>query len=465
MAVAHPPLGLAATGWVALLPLLRALDGASTRSRLWYGWVAGTCGALGVTGPWMFHAARDYFEMSVAIAGLFTFLVNQLFVSSYFMAFGLASGWVRRPALRVLYLPLLFTAVEYARATVGVGNPWAQLGATQTWPVLMQVADLGGVYGLTLLLAMSASALDGLRRSPSSLLATMLLTAAVVAYGYRCLDAPRGLPTQPVALVQAALPNSERGRPRFFARHWQVYVEQTAALVAPPGTLVVWPENAVGFFPEDNPELLEPLREILVLRGWRLLFGAPRAATRPGADAALFNSVFLLDGAGLHPVYDKRALLPFVERGFLDASAGPYVAGVGDGAIAAGLAVAICFEAIYPSLVAPAVRAGADLLINLSNDSWFEAGAGPEQHYQAARWRTVENRISLVRVTNSGISAVVDSYGREIARLTPGRAEAVLVQVPRGRGESIYLRFGDWFVALCVLVAVALIAIDRRRHS
>ena len=161
-------------------------------------------------------------------------------------------------------------------------------------------------------------------------------------------------------------------------------------------------------------------------------------------------------------MYDKRVLLPFVERFPLHGEDGPFLPGREPIIFSAGnvrFGTLICYEAIYPHLARELVRKGARLLVNISNDSWFQAGAGPEQHYQIARFRAVENRVSLVRVTNSGVSGVIDPFGREILRLPEHAAVARSVPVPISSEGSFYTRHGDVFALLCIGVsAVALMA-------
>ncbi len=454
----YPPFSYAAIGWLALTPLIVALRGATPRQGLWLGWVAGTIGALGVTGYWMYHAANDYFALSPLAAALFTVAINQAFVSVYFMLFGLAATVRRKP--RPLFLAALFVTIEYARAQLFSGNPWAQLGQSQDIPILMQVCDLTGIYGLSFLLAWTAAALADVRRSWRPLAAAALAVVLVLAYGsWRLQTSVHDAAVVPIGLVQGALPNVERGDPRFFARHLQTYLDLSAALDLPPQALLVWPENAVGFFPAENAPLLVAPREVLRVHDASLLFGAPRASGMEGV-AAIFNSAYLLRASGLETVYDKRVLLPFVESTPLRRQDGPYLAGdhVGIFPLASTpTGVLICYEAIYAGLGTEVARNGAGVLVNLSNDSWFESGAGPEQHFQAAKFRAVENHMSLVRVTNSGVSAVVDPNGREILRLPSKQSVARLVAVPVGAGVSFYSLHGDVFAAACIVfVLVAL---------
>src|SRR5262249_39685709 len=132
----------------------------------------------------------------------------------------------------------------------------------------------------------------------------------------------------------------------------------------------------------------------------------------------------------------------------------------------ARVAPLICFEIIYADLARTLVADGADVLVNFSNDSWFDAGAGPAQHYELARFRAIENRISLLRVTNSGVSGAFDPSGRELARLPVDVPAAQAVSVPLRAGGSFYTRHGDWFAWLCtVAVAIRLCDALRRRRA
>lgn len=453
----YPPFNVSLLGWIALTPLLLAIDATTPRTALTIGWLTGTIGSLAVTGFWMFHAARHYFHLSSLRAVAFTVGVNQVFVALYFALFAFAATLLPARRWRFLLLPTLFVATEYARAHVLTGNPWALLGQSQHHLALIQICDVTGIYGLSFVLALTAAAIAELRdtRIPAATAAVMLVL--VLLYGQWRTDtvAPRG--GLQVTMVQANLPNDQRGRPEWFAEHLRRYLELTRRADSSPGTLIVWPENAIGFFPQENPPLLDGVAELLRADHAALLAGAPRAGERPEV-AALYNSAYLFTADGIRGVYDKRVLLPFVERLPLRPEDSPYLPGTGATLFPIAntrFGVLICYEAIYPELARELVTRGAEFLVNISNDSWFEAGAGPEQHYAIARFRAVENHVSLVRVTNSGTSGVIDPVGREIARLPARQAAATSVLVPIGAGGSFYTRHGDLFAAACITVTIA----------
>lgn len=449
-----PPFSFAILGWVALVPLLVAVRDVAPWQGALLGWLCGTVGALGVTGYWMYHAASVYFGLPAWAAAAFTVAVNQIFVSLYFALFGWSVAWAR--VSNPLVLAAFFVAAEYGRAHLLSGNPWAQLGQAQDSAIWMQVCDLTGVYGLSFLQVWTAAALTHLRHSRQPLFAAAAALLLVAVYGSWRLQmhVPQDGQSLSVILVQGALPNRERGLPRYYGRHLQHYLDLTSSLAVPRGTLVVWPENTVGFFPVENAALLEGVSTFLSAHGAGLLFGAPRAAGVDGS-AAIHNSVYSLRDGKLEAIYDKRVLLPFVESMPLRAADGPYLAGSHPGVLTMGsikLGVLICYEAIYAELARELGRNAAGVVINFSNDAWFDAGAGPEQHFQAAKFRAVENRVALVRVTDSGISGVVDANGREIARLPPRQAMAQHVEVPVGGGRSFYSTYGDVLALACVWV-------------
>lgn len=471
----YPPFDFAALGWIALAPLLVAVRGATVVQSLGLGWLCGTLGGIGVTGWWIGRAAADYFGMPPPLAALFSFAVIQLFVSPAFAAFGVLAARLlaRRGAL--ITVPAAFVACEYARAHLLGGNPWALLGQSQSSLELVQLCDLTGVYGLSFLLAMSAYALAEFVTSvlsssitPRSFVSLSLVLASVTAalvYGRQRLtmiDASRGESLQ-VEMVQGNLGNDERGRPEQFEHNLDRYLQLTRSVQGPTPQLIVWPEQAVGFFLDDNPQLMQRITDTLRGGDALLLTGAPRSVATDGV-AALYNSAYLIGAGGVIGVYDKRVLLPFVERVPLRPQDGPYQAGQRAGSLAVNdrqFAVLICYEAIYATLAGDLRRSGAQWLVNISNDSWFSAGGGSQQHLQAVRLRAIEQRISIIRVTNSGISAVIDPSGREIARLPSDTAAALSVRVPSTTLASPYTTLSDVFAWGCI--AVTAMCLWRRR--
>jgi apolipoprotein N-acyltransferase len=273
--------------------------------------------------------------------------------------------------------------------------------------------------------------------------------------------------------VQSSVPNAFRWQRSHVERILASYARLTdEATGGRRVDLVVWPENAVGFYLDAEPMLRKQMAAVARRSGGALLVGAPRL----GEPGTAHNSVYLLDGDGeVRGTYDKRRLLPFAEYDPLSNEAPQdgelrYAPGAGSGVIQAGdlrLGSVLCYEAIFPSLLRDAVRDGADVLVNLSNDAWLDAGDGaaPRQHLSMAVFRAIENRRFLIRAASSGVSAVVSPYGEAIAVLPVGTSRGAIAEITPRRDRTVYSRFGEaWLVPLGLFVLAALL-VGRRQEG
>jgi apolipoprotein N-acyltransferase len=236
----------------------------------------------------------------------------------------------------------------------------------------------------------------------------------------------------------------------------------------PPYTLLIWPESAVPFFLSERPEALAAIAALLPT-GTSLLTGAARrdGAAVPGAPA--FNSVLALSEDGtVSATYDKVHLVPFGEYlpwpGLLEALGirhlvaieGGFAPGAGRPTLstegAPPFAPLICYEIVFPRPIAgPGERPA--WLLNVTNDGWFGNTPGPYQHYLQARVRAVEEGLPLVRAANSGISAVVDAYGRERGSLAFDEVGVIDATLPTALTSTFYAAFGEVFLGVMLLLA------------
>ncbi|MFN2374989.1 MAG: nitrilase-related carbon-nitrogen hydrolase, partial [Candidatus Binatia bacterium] len=233
------------------------------------------------------------------------------------------------------------------------------------------------------------------------------------------------------------------------------------------------------------------LRRLARERGAALLLGASRSLPGKDGRTMVFSSAFLFPADGAEPlVYDKRILLPYIER--IPAWVTPFLASPWQGSFTPGvspsqvrsssplptgsdgfdystppvfevkgwrIAPLLCLEAIYPSVAASRAAAGADLLVNLSNDSWFDRGAGPEQHFALAALASAETRRPMVRVATTGVSALVTEDGLLSWRLPVRTSAVALLDVVPPRRDSLFVRGGRIGFALFVLLLAAAAAL------
>jgi apolipoprotein N-acyltransferase len=475
-AAAQPPCDIGLLAFVALVPLLVAASTRSVGMRLLAGAVAGTVAGVGCVGTSVYQAARLYFDQPPWAGALFAVAVPLVYGAPYFAAFALAAGRSCRDTTRVLgpsiVVPAAWVATEYARATLGHGTPWCMLAHSQMGaPALLQTASLGGTFAVSFAIALVNAAAFALLRSfrgalPARValgrvIAAAVLVLAVLLHGRRELDRwshPSG-PVLRVAIVQPNLPPEWRGEIARIPETLERLVGLTRRASTRSPDLVVWPENAVGFVVEANDLPLRAAVDALP-DGSFLLLGAPRSALDGDGHASFRNAAFLVDRSG-HVLarQDKRRLTPFAEAWptGLPRPSGqrdPYRPGDEVALLDAGgieIGVLICSEAIYPDLARDLVRAGARLLVNISNDAWFGTSPAPIHHLNAARLRAVELRRFLARSTNTGLSAVVAPSGEIVAAIPPGEPGAAVAEVVPLGETTPYARFGDWFAWLCLL--------------
>lgn len=366
----------------------------------------------------------------------------------------------------LLLLPALWTLVEWFRGWFLSGFPWLALGYSQMDTWLAGFAPLGGVYLLSLLVAISAGALltvlQGSRREQLIALAFAGLIWICAYWAWqRDWTMPTGKPLT-VALVQGAVPQELKWSETQSAKTLELYPRLTEPHLG--ADLIVWPEAALPFPAHLLSGYLSEQWRIAHERDSTLLLGVIRKEQERGTYT---NSILGLDEKP--GWYDKRRLVPFAEvfpvpefvRGWLKGMDLPY-SGFRAGlehqpALIVGkqkVAPTICYEDAYGAEQLDVLRE-ATLLVNVTNDAWFGDSTARYQHLQISRMRALEAGRPLLRAANDGISAIIDARGR-ITQTLPNFVPGVLSATVQPRaGLTPYARVGNWAVVMgCVLVGV-----------
>jgi len=327
---------------------------------------------------------------------------------------------------------LAWATMEMARGTLLTGFPWLTLSAAfSPWPMAIQAAAYIGAYGLSGLLAglVAWLAIQG-PLSRQGLTALALGTGLFVLGNQRAAEpAPKDASIH-VTIVQGNVDQNRKWDPAAQQETVDKYLDLTrAALKDAPTELVVWPETAMPFYFQDHGPLSQRLTDFVAETKVPLVFGAPAYERPKTGSPVLFNRAYLVMPSGQEATYDKEHLVPFGEYvplgdyftfvhklvdGVGDFLPGHAEASLQDGRLALG--ALICYEAIFPELAQKRVEAGANILVNISNDAWFGDSAAPLQHLDLALLRAVEQGRALIRGTNTGISAVIDPRGHIIAQ-------------------------------------------------
>jgi apolipoprotein N-acyltransferase len=492
------PIDLSALAWIAAVPMLLAVDRAPTlRRALLLGWWAGVVETAGG-----FYWLIDVLQRFAGFPWLGAALVFLVFCAARALIFliftAVVCGIRRRVAMPMTLLaPVTMAACEWLVPQLFPCGQWI----TQAWhPLVIQIAELTGPLGVTALLMVVNGALYDLlvrrRAARYELIAGAAVLVAALTYGavrMRQIDALLAqAPQLKVGLVQPNIAYTLDGEfsSAEALRQLAALQEQTRRLEREGAEVVVWsegsypvalPRDIMADFTADSPAMIR------------------RGITRPliiGADTvdsqgdAAYNSALMFDpGGAITGRYDKVRLLAFGEympgleyfpwlKTLVPAAAGRFTAGAGPRLLplrdtrgnAWALGPLICYEDIVSGYIREVGKLKPNLLVNLTVDSWYGARTEPWEHLALAVFATVELRVGMVRAVNSGVSAMIDPNGRLLQKTyaddpyrDPRAADGIVVSAPRmAGGETLYVRYGDWFAYLCI-AAIALLGLRARR--
>jgi apolipoprotein N-acyltransferase len=488
LALSFPRYGHPALAWIALAPLLVAITGAPLRRAFFLGLLAGFVYFAG-TLYWITRVMAVYGDLPAWLAvvvnvALIAYLA--LFPAVFTLATRRLVMGYGRGAL--MWSPLVWVVTELGRTRIFTGFPWVLLGYSQA-PVspIAQLASVVGVYGVSMLVAAvsAALALAGLRGagSPKGLRhfiplgAVVSLVIGVAIWGSRRVASGElireGDPIR-VGMVQANVDQAQKWDVTRARAIFQDYLRMTRQAIDEGATFVLWPESSTPFMFDEDPAGAEIVRGLARQSKITLLLGSDQIER--GAPDKLYNSAFLIrDDGTTAGVYRKMHLVPFGEyvplqsllffAAPLTQQVGTFSAGLASNVLPVGghrVSAAICYEVVYPELVRQFVANGSELVTTITNDAWFGDTSAPYQHFAQAGMRAIEEGRYLVRAANTGISGIVDPYGRVVAE-TPVYRQTVLVGDARFlQTSTFYARHGDVLVYASLVVVIGLLAGGRR---
>jgi len=490
-ATAFPPLSVVPLYAVGLTGLVWLIESGNARHAALTGWLYGV-GHFGVGLHWVAYALltdpdRYGWMVPFAVLGLAAGLAIFVAFATFLARWLAPQGGIGL----VLALGATWGLAEWLRGHILTGFPW--ILAAHVWdfdPVPLQAASVVGVYGLSLATAWigAAPALLGCQaaRSANGRRGVLIALASAVAVlgviwaagSLRLMTAvDRFVPGVMLRIVQPNIAQTHKWVAALRESHFQRHLDLSRDARSKGITHVIWPETATPFALGDETERRVVMRDV-VPDGGALITGTLRVEGR-GASFRVWNALQGIDANGtIAGTYDKAHLVPFGEymplRQWLDlAKVTPgstdFSAGPGPQTLRfPGLppvSPLICYEAIFPgAVVDPADRPA--WLLNVTNDAWFGLSPGPYQHLAAARLRTIEEGLPLVRAANTGISAVIDPYGRFTGRLGLGQAGVLDQRLPEALASPPpYVRWGDGPFGLTVGLTLGLAAWARLRSA
>lgn len=483
MALGLPDWNVTLAGWVALVPLLVALREATSFRALRLGYLTGFVGFVGIVG-WLYSLGP--YTGVPGLGGYVASTTGALMLAGYLACYVMLFAWLvvsfapKEGGKYVLGVGIFWTVCEWLRSWMLTGFPWGSLGYTQ-WNFLpvAQLASLGGVPLVSLLLALSNGALaEGwrLRRERKRLTRTMLpwATIVLVALGIGTTLLGRENPSDErvrVAIVPGNIPQSQRWSRGSLESIFEHYLGLLRQAVVEKPELLVMPETSV-MIPYLSPERQTQFEEFLRTNRVAALFGMPKLSAHGTLREGYNAAVLMGPDATVLDEYYKQHLVPFGEyipfRQYLPRWLTEQVIGVADYNFGSSsnvltlprgektplrIGVPICFESVFPQISREFVRGGANVLAILTNDGWYEGTSAIGQHYAIAVFRAIETRRAVIRAANRGISAFIEPTGHvQPQRVQATDQESIIVGwVPLHRETTLFVRVGDWVSFLCVL--------------
>ena len=470
--------------WIAFVPFFWVIETVGNpRRAIFSGWLVGIFAHL---------AGFHWLVYTITVFGGFPYAASVVVFLVYAALQGvqmaLFAGFVRAAGFGPLQLlpPLVWVTLEFLFPLL---FPWYLANSQVAFSWFIQSADLVGPYGASFIVmwfnaavykAVIASNREHAAFLPVAYAALALIVSVV--YGYQRLESVEqemaGARKISMGSVQASVDVDLKWNPALIKQNFEKHMKLTEQL--DPVPVVIWPESAVeAWIPESiqalPAEMIPPLQSDRAI----FIFGARSFRGTPGrGDFKAFNTAFQTDAKGrVLGRYHKQVLLAFGEYlpfakilsrlpampfadGFTHGE-GPRVFHLAGGIRAAPL---ICYEDLMPDLVRKFVsETRANVLINLTNDAWYGRSVGPWQHLWLAQWRAIETRRSLLRVTNTGVTSLVNAKGEVTQSLPLFAATVMQNQVDILTGETYYVRYGDWFAWGMTIIAAAILLLNFKR--
>ncbi len=472
-ALAQPPVSWPVVLFLALPPLAWLLDGSpSWRAALRLGWIAGTAhfaaALFWIVDPFFVEPEIFGWMAPFALAGMAGGLA--LF---WAVPFALARALWPAGVRRLLALAALWAFADMVRSYALTGFPWGLPAYAWVETPVIQTVSLFGPHLLGLLTLVAALLPATLSRR--ALAVTAALVAAGWGFGAWRLAQPLPPRAEPltVRLVQPDADQAAKWQPGMAQAFYERHLALTRA--EPRADVTIWSETAVPFLLDAAPDLLA--ESAAAAAPGRLILGIQRSEPAPGGGEQFFNSLAVLNPDGTPAAtYDKAHLVPFGEYipfpGLIARLGIPALTALTGGGFTPGpgphlvdvpgvprFLPLICYEAIFPQgLKAPEGR--PEWLVQVTNDAWFGEASGPYQHFAQARVRAIEQGLPLARAANTGISAMVDPYGRVLASLGLGEMGSVDATLPSALAPTLYTHLGDLLALIAIYAVLGLTLIN-----
>jgi len=473
--LSFPPFPFGPFMFLTLAILLLAVEDLSPRSAFKHGYLWGL----------VFHLGLLYYIGWVTVPGMIaTVLILSLIPAAACSVFVRLLG--RNSSLALAFIPAFFLTWNWLLTMSDLNYPWTDFGyALAYYQPLIQVAELGGVYLVSLLIMAvniliyaSISGRFNLRESwrRGCRYAAVLVIVALYLYGQARLAGSVKEPTSngvTVGLIQGNVTKDIKWNPLALKVSFERYFELSREAATAGADLLIWPETAIPTYLAQEPANMAKVHAFVDSLNLPVLTGVVYYETVGAGDYRAYNSaLFLSPRYERYELYSKIHLVPMSEKipfserfrklqeirlGQADFSSGKEMTVFHDGKLA--FSTLICFESAFPGFAREFTKRGAEMLVVITNDMWFGRTSLFEQHAMMAVFRAIENRLPVVRAANTGISMAVDKWGNILAKSDVFKEDYLIVTVHPEKADSLYGKIGDVIPGATLAVSLVALAV------
>ena len=471
------PFTMGYTAFFSLIPFFYALSktGAFKKAAL-TGAIWGVALSILFSIP-LYYALVTEYEFSILFSTLLIFFTAYIPYAVIYGAFGISFIYFFKR--RNIYFPFiaasLWVLVDYTMNITPFFLPWGYAGYSQASNIFIQISDISGIFGVTFIIVLINLLLTGIKINKKeylkfsiSIILFIIISSAI--YGnLRIQSINRTIRSSDkteikAAVIQGNFSSKEKWDSKNTAAVINTYINMTKQVIG-NADIIVWPETVLNSSDSNNLEILSGISSLLKNKQFFI-----SGATRYDTKKIIYNSIFTADKRGLSYIYDKKILFPFTETSLSGMSSGnfmdsPAIFNTGktrsvyknDSVI---FGYTICFETIYPEYVRKIKNQGAEVLINVANDSWFGNTYEPYMQLSNTIARSVENRFYVLRSSNSGISAIISPAGEVLSSVELNKRDKIVSSIKIMKIPSFYSKAGDWIIVVSLLIIIISLALQ-----
>jgi len=479
--IAYPPLNLGFLAWFSLVPLIHIWLHSSPGKSAKYTFIASLISNV-ISVYWIaLNSGTNIYVASLSMFGAIFYL------TIWWAGFGYIFSKINpRIKYGILLIPFLWVIMEWVRSFGPLGFPWLNIALTQTMFLpLIQTAELFGTYGIGLWIVTVNIGFYTIVKTNWKQLRPILFTASLIMlswfYGETRIRMVEKLPvkkTMSIAVTQPNINPTEKWNPESRSAVYETMYSLLDSALADRPDLVLWPESALP----SNLRLSNGTRNFILNKlkagNGKLLSGTPDYERMEDGSIQYFNATIFLSPGEKIKMYRKIRLVPFAEYiplspiypglSKLNFGQANFIQGneftrfVVDSTIISNV---ICYESSYPELIAEFCKRGAEIITIQANDGWLGKSSGPYQHFELARLRAVENRVSVVRSANTGISGAILPSGKVIYKAELDKQELFIVSVPALSTLSLYSILPELLPLSAIFITICIIWVSWRRKN